>query len=242
MAKKSSNATENRGNSPRIELIDFTSDQERPKIAVYAVDRSGKTIEKSKVSSDGFFSLSDKSLKSASRIIVGPDAENLNDVNKESLNVFSPLQYNTILRTTGIINTSKIDWFSWFNVKVCVSGSVSHCFPFPIALNNLVKNYQIEQSKFISTKETALNKTAVDAQIAYPLYPIFHRCDKICDGLVEVYRRTCCCYPIIIYDPRIPEIIKELENLVVQVPPIKWPPIPGPDPGPEFLPFLKKAL
>ena len=124
---------------------------------------------------------------------------------------------------------------------MCVSGSVSHCFPFPIVLNNLVKNYQIEQSKFISTKENVLNKTAVDAQIAYPLYPIFHHCDKICDGLVEVYRRTCCCYPIIIYDPRIPEIIKELENIVVQVPPIKWPPIPGPDPGPEFLPFFKEG-
>ncbi len=241
MAKKSSNAAGNSGNSPRIELIDFSSDQERPKIAVYAVDRSGKAIEKSKVSSEGSFRLSDKAVKSAARIIVGPDTEKINDVDKKSLTILSPLQYNAIIEATGIINISKIDWYRWFNVKVCVSGSVSHCFPFPIVLNNLVKNYQIEQSKFISTKENVLNKTAVDAQIAYPLYPIFHHCDKICDGLVEVYRRTCCCYPIIIYDPRIPEIIKELENIVVQVPPIKWPPIPGPDPGPEFLPFFKEG-
>ena len=101
MAKKSSNAAGNSGNSPRIELIDFSSDQERPKIAVYAVDRSGKAIEKSKVSSEGSFRLSDKAVKSAARIIVGPDTEKINDVDKKSLTILSPLQYNAIIEATG---------------------------------------------------------------------------------------------------------------------------------------------
>ncbi len=242
MAKRTINATGKSGKSPLIYLIDYTQDQERPMIAVYAVDSTGKTIEKSKVSVDGSFSLSDRVVKIASKIIVGPDTENINDVDKESLTIFSSLQYNNIIKTLGIINISKIDWSRWFNVKVCVSGSVSHCYPFPIVLNNLVKNFQIEQSKSSITANTNLNNSAVDAQIAYPFpYPIHHHCNKICDGLVEVYRRTCCCYPIIIYDPRIPEIIKELEEILVKVPPIKWPPVPGPDPVPELLPFFKEG-
>ena len=55
-----------------------------------------------------------------------------------------------------------------------------------------------------------------------------------------MYRRRCCCPPIVIYDPRIPEIIEWLED-----PPFPEPfpepdppvPIPFPEPGPDPVPW-----
>jgi hypothetical protein len=67
------------------------------------------------------------------------------------------------------------------------------------------------------------------------------RCQTICNGTVDVYRRTCCCEPWIIDDPRFPDLLHELREIVEglrRVPP--WPPDPpvGPGPGPDPAPPL----
>jgi len=49
---------------------------------------------------------------------------------------------------------------------------------------------------------------------------------------VLVYRRTCCCDPWIVEDPRLSDLIARLKQLIQERPPIIWP--PGPDPGPIF--------
>jgi hypothetical protein len=73
------------------------------------------------------------------------------------------------------------------------------------------------------------------------------RCAPVCDARVEVYRRTCCCKPWIVWDPRLPELENWLEDLIPRPPlpdpfpdPIPGPfpgagpgPLPGPDPGPR---------
>ncbi|MGZ4853717.1 MAG: hypothetical protein ACXVKH_00740 [Candidatus Angelobacter sp.] len=54
----------------------------------------------------------------------------------------------------------------------------------------------------------------------------------MCNGIVEVWERTCCCFPILI--PQVPVIIQRLKKLIEQEP-IKFPPPPPPplgDPGP----------
>jgi hypothetical protein len=87
------------------------------------------------------------------------------------------------------------------------------------------------------------------------------RCQTMCNGTVDVYRRTCCCQPWIIDDPRIPDLLGELRAIVDglhRVPP--WPPdppigpilppspVPGgnppipPDPNPpDPAPFVETA-
>ena len=75
------------------------------------------------------------------------------------------------------------------------------------------------------------------------------RCAPVCDAQVEVHRRTCCCKPWIVWDPRLPELVKWLEDLLPRPPipdpfpdPVPGPlpgtgpflgPLPGPDPGPQ---------
>ncbi|MCI0606652.1 hypothetical protein L0156_27015 [bacterium] len=55
-----------------------------------------------------------------------------------------------------------------------------------------------------------------------------YRCYPVCLGTVEVYRRTCCCYPIVIDDWRLDRLIRDLEILVEKLP--KFPPPPPPPP------------
>ena len=64
--------------------------------------------------------------------------------------------------------------------------------------------------------------SSISELIAWPF-----RCQTICNGTVEVWRRTCCCEPWIIDDPRIPNLKNELREIVEglrHVPP--WPPDP----------------
>jgi hypothetical protein len=77
------------------------------------------------------------------------------------------------------------------------------------------------ETKVVTRKPIANSVTEL---IAWPF-----RCQTICNGTVEVYRRTCCCDPWIIDDPRIPELFRDLEEIVEglrRVPP--WPPDPPP--------------
>ncbi len=75
-------------------------------------------------------------------------------------------------------------------------------------------------------KDISAFQPSLSTLIAWPF-----RCETVCLGTVEVYRRTCCCQPIIIDDPRIPDLIRDLSRYVEVLP--KFPPKPpGPDPAP----------
>ncbi len=80
---------------------------------------------------------------------------------------------------------------------------------------------------------SALAQIGPPASLAELLHFHFH-CHTICNGTVEVYRRTCCCEPWIIWDPRLPELVRELEDLIGGLRPIPIPfPFPGPIPDPN---------
>jgi hypothetical protein len=69
---------------------------------------------------------------------------------------------------------------------------------------------------------------AIADVLAWPV-----RCYPVCLGTVTVFRRTCCCWPLVIDDPRIPGLIRDLGRLVEKLPkfpPGKFPPPPPPDP------------
>jgi hypothetical protein len=232
----------------QIELIGFTDKDESPDMAVYAVDKAFKVIEMSKVDSGGMFRLSQKALDSASRIVVGAQAESIADVDRSELAVYRSTQFKNIIAESGRVEIAKGDWIRWIHIKRCVSGSVKKCFPYPVLISQIARQADIALKKSITTRTLALRATAADsvtdARIATPLQPFIplRKCDTVCDGVVEVYRRTCCCHPWVMYDPRIPELIEELEELIPEIPPIPWPPRPEPDPAPfERLPFFKSG-
>jgi len=209
-------------------------------------------LKVSTVNHKGEFSLADSAIEKADRIVIGPRVDDAATLDHKLLVSYRPSQFKTILGTTGRFEIPKVKWYPWLTVRQCVSGSVSHCHWYPWLTANFINTSQFN-TRFLSAAKTrlvtnlALNnptKMLSDAAIARPtiLPPFGKHCTDVCEGVVEVYRRNCCCKPWIIYDPRLDDLLAELERLKDILPPEPWPPRPQPDPVPfEQLPFLKGA-
>lgn len=232
----------------RLNLVGFKTGDERPEVAVRGVDTAGKAFFESEVKADGSFDLPAEVLKKAHRIVVGPSNE---EASAKALH-YRPVQLAQLLES-GQVNIGARIWGKWFWVTYCVSGSVEVCRRrpwwfedlFQLAAAPLLQTKTI-QKKAMFTRDVASSSQAryihtIPEVIAWP-----YRCETVCYGSVEVYRRTCCCRPWVIDDPRIPDLIRELEDIVRQLPekfpPIKFPP-PPPPPPPDWMqmPFFKNG-
>lgn len=228
----------------RIELIGHTEREPAAEFAVYAVDRANKLIETARVDAGGNFKLSPKALSGAAQVLIGPVVEKFSSIDKTRVITYRAAQFKQALEASGVIELAKNDWYKLLWIKRCVSGSVKHCYPWPLLLTQLVQQVTLANIGLLSAKaHTRLAANAlIDAVIAKPGFSKFpHHCDIVCDGLVEIYRRTCCCTPWVVFDPRLPDLVDILEKFHPDVPVIKWPPRPEPDPSPFTFPFFKSG-
>jgi hypothetical protein len=169
------------------------------------MSRDGKRLASAAIERDGGFSVPARARDAGARVLIGPAEGDPEETPERFLGYrFGDFERQLEL---GPLQFPEDRWrpiLFW----QCVSGSVRRCFPFRHWLDE------------VAVAGASLRLGAV-AQLS-PVLPesiIFPwRCSTVCQGIVEVYRRTCCCIP-----PFIPE------------PPIPWPkfpPIPIPDPGP----------
>lgn len=228
----------------KIELIEKTAEDVRPNMAVYIVDRGLKIIEKIPVSEAGDFDFPEALPREAARVILGPLAENLEEIPREEQIAWRAADFVSIVRDKKLLELAKRDWSKWLYRKYCVSGHIKKCYPVFCDFPPLFET----PKQFKKAKAPDAAKEMLDLSKLLPenLGKCFRRCKTICEGSVEVYRRTCCCPPFIVYDPRIPGIIAELEKKVARIPDIndiQWPPRPEPDPFPlEKLPFYQDGV
>ena len=243
MAEKNVSNGGKDGSRNRINLAGLKPDEERPELVITATDSDLKTIHVSAVDGKGNFDLPDKILKSAHRIIIGPKSDQ-----PEATLGDDALRYRASdfarLNEAGSINISRVIWEKWFFFIRCVSGRVRLCRRRPWWYYDLFKLTTKATLDFprlasvsanVSLREqaTALQPAAA-ASISELLYYPF-RCQIICNGTVEVYRRTCCCRPWIFDDIRLPELVRDLEDIVRVIPTDI--PIPR-DPNPPDPPYL----
>ena len=228
-----------------LSLADFRPDEDtRPKVAVFALDARGKVIERADVDERGRFELPGAAADKAARVVVGPADADLDTIPREQLATFRPATLRAVLDEGGVLDVSRANWLTWLNRRRCVSGSVRHCTPYPWVITDFLR-HALEPAT-LATPVTALRPapartTLIDPTRFQPtLDPtlILRRCEPVCEGVVEVYERTCCCTPWIIRDPRIEELIARLKDLVRELPP--RPPRPDPPPIRE-LSFLKSG-
>ncbi|MEJ2652612.1 MAG: hypothetical protein P8173_12670 [Gammaproteobacteria bacterium] len=220
----------------RIELVDFGEGDATEELAVYALDRAENILEMSPVDPKGYFKLPPEVLAKASHVLIGPKIERLQGSDKEIFARFRVTQFTKVLEARSVIEIAKSDWYKWWKIRRCVSGNVKHCYPWPILIKQYIDQiaWSVPLQSIGKAVSSSLAKSMADAVIAKP--PISSKwpphCGIVCDGLVEVYRRTCCCRPWTIYDPRLQELIGQLEKYLTYPPIRKWPPHPDPDPGP----------
>lgn len=245
-----------RGAKPRVNLIDFRPGDERPEIGVYVLNRAGEPIYSDRVDAEGAFDLPESVLKEAHRIALGPLTEDFASLDRQSLVSYRANRLLDQLKERAEIDLPRRQWEPFLFVTRCVGGRVRRCrrFPWPIrdlVLNTTLPRFTARQyvaaTEPLSLASATLKASVADALIAKPsisaLIPPW-RCEIVCDGIVEVYRRTCCIRPWIIDDPRLPELVDILDDLIPKLPDppeIIWPPRPIPDPLPERMPLIREG-
>ena len=254
--------------SPVVRLEGLGECDERPDVQIAVLDGAGKRIHVAAVNEDGTYSISQAVRKKAARYVLGPAGEEGADVGYELRpDAFAKLE------EAGAIAIGRPIWESWIGFLRCATGSVRRCRPGPWWYAELAEfakpapSLSVEPRKGLSTvrPETLRRRIAerstrlsadgartssiearvspvgsLDELLAWPF-----RCAPVCDATVEVWRRTCCCEPWIIDDPRLPELVDWLDDLIPEpgLPdppfpdPIPDPPIPRPQPGPDPVPF-----
>ncbi len=245
-----------RGMKPRINLIDFQPGDERPDIGVYALNRAGEPIYSDRVDAEGAFDLPENVLKEAHRIAIGPLTDDFASLDRQTLVTYRATRLLDQLKDRPELDLPRRVWEPFLFVTRCVSGRVRRCRPFPwlirdlalkATLPRLAAHQLAARADLPSPAASAFSPALADALIAKPsisaLIPPW-RCEIVCDGVVEVYRRTCCIRPWIIDDPRLPELENILEGLIPVLPDppeIHWPPRPIPDPPPERIPLVREG-
>lgn len=226
----------------RIDFVGRTKDDAELQLAVYAIDSKNNVITSTDIDRNGNFNLPKNVMDAARQILIGPRVRKIDSSNKMAFTVYRTQQFKKIMESTGILEINPRDWNAWLSVRRCVSGSAKHCSS--LIVSSALKTAFAEAMKPAIgmtqsvTRASVLGRSSIVAM--QPLRPLM-KCQVICDGLVEVYRRICCCRPWIIYDPRLPELIKDLEKIVIKWPPVKWPPHPDPDPYPWKNTILKNG-
>jgi hypothetical protein len=211
------------GLSGRIELGGADQRGERPALAVHALSADGQVIATAKVGADGRFTVPQAALEKAARVVIGdasadPSAEGQRFIGyrvDEAREIFKG----------EVLHLPEDYWDQLYWRFQCVSGNVRRCFPYRPLVEYLQASASTAKLSSIATKTRNANLidiSVIDAATVFHPY----RCATICQGLVEVYRRTCCCEPPIIFDP----------GEVIDGPVIDWPP-PWPPPEDPWDPW-----
>lgn len=232
----------------QLNLAGIKPDEERPKLVVVATDENRKQVHVADVDERGGFDLPEKALKAAHRITIGPKPDGDNPMSDESAR-YRASDFAKLIEA-GSINISRRLWEKWYFLIRCVSGRVRLCRRRPwwyyelyrvAALPRLDLQRTAAVKPTVSLKEHAATlqpsqATSISELIYWPF-----RCETICNGTVEVYRRRCCCRPWILDDIRLPELVIDLEDIIRRIPkdlPFPHDPNP-PDPSPIEQAFLK---
>lgn len=221
----------------RLELVGFRKGEERPGIVVQTLDRKNTVTHSQDVKEDGSFTIPADVLKGAHRVVVGATDDRGGVL--EGASRFRASEFAEVTKGGNLAIAEGI-WGGWFFHWHCVSGSVRLCRRRPWWYEALIEAAITPsrfQAKFVAETETPGSRfgrlstlpkirgvsPSVNDLIIWP-----YRCHVVCLGTVEVYRRTCCCWPLVIDDWRIDDLIRDLEIIVERLP--KFPPPPPPDP------------
>ncbi|MFL5779574.1 MAG: hypothetical protein ACJ761_11625 [Chloroflexota bacterium] len=205
----------------RIELEGIGQDDQVPALAIHAISADNKVLGSARLSGDGSFTLPASATDRASRVVIADAAA---DPVAEGASVlgYQLAQARDLFETGLTISKDVLDRLRWR--FACVSGSVRRCYPWLTLVEELVASTGL--TKALSARSELMSARMIDVSLIDPSL-VFHpyRCAPVCQGTVEVYRRTCCCQPPIWIDP---------DDIVVG--PVDWPP-PQPPPGdPPFTP------
>ncbi len=235
----------------RIVLVDRTSDEKAPALVVHLTDATLAPLTTLKVDDKGNVDLKEDALKEAAYVAIAAADEKSETLSRDAVVLLRARHVAELLRGNGTIELARGRWERLWPLRRCVTGRVRACrWPFPWFTDLLAPNLPARAGIRAAAADTLAPR--VDISRFAPglatdlIFP--RRCYAVCEGVVEVYLRRCCWRPIVVFDPRIDEIIRELERIPIPIPdpdpgPIGPDPIgPFPGPGPDPAPFLRGGV
>jgi hypothetical protein len=209
-----------------VTFVDLNEGEQAPRFAVYQLDLAGRPHKK-------LGSYDGKALRidfgDVGAVALGPDVEDFKNLPGESLTTYRVEQTGELWRKQGLVLPRDI-WDRFHFHFVCVTGTVRKCRPWfwdllaDVRLTPMFELAQVARIKPITAE--------LQPHILFPI-----NCQPLCDGIVEVYERECCCRRI-----HIPDILDRLRE-ILEILPIPLPePIPDPIPGPDPAPFDAQLL
>ena len=192
----------NERNGYKLELVGLAAD-ERPTMAVQVLDAANTVLHAQPIQADGSFAIPPAVLKRASRVTIGA-ADDKGGVQANASISYRAGEFAAQLKD-GTLALAEGTWSRFRFQWVCVSGKVQACWRRPwwydsiITAATVVKGAARTQARGLSAVSRAQqatlqerNSPSLSDLIAWPV-----RCAPVCLGSVDVYRRTCCCWPIV---------------------------------------------
>lgn len=230
-------------NQYRLEMVGLAPEGERPSVVVQATDKKNAVLHSQEVGADGAFTIPPDVLKKAHRVVFGA-SDGKKGIQAETALSFRASEFTAQVRD-GTLAIAEGIWSRFLFHWVCVSGTVRVCRRRPWWYDSLITaavspairlaSRALGRSQAISLAVREQFSPSINDLLVWP-----YRCEAVCLGTVEVYRRTCCCWPIVVDDIRIDDLIRELEIIVERLPrpPRGFPP-PPPSINPLATPFFK---
>jgi hypothetical protein len=187
----------------KVTLVGAQPHETTPAIAVYAVDAQGRPSHKIGAVADGRLAISHDH---TGVIAFGPDVADASSIDPQGFVPVRLADQLPIWERAGGIDLPASWWRGWLGFQICLSGTVTRCTPFRLPLPVL--------------RSIALGQRPI-------IFP--EHCVSVCNGVVEVWESTTCCWPLPIYE--VPNVISKLTQFLAQNP-VMFPVPPRPDPGP----------
>jgi len=231
----------------QLRFLGSTAQDSQPKVALFSIDTKGGITSVRKLQSleGNKISLSElaRNVKEGVSYGFGPDIGEA-EVRKDLLFTFRPKEKIREWADTGVIEITP-KWRDWIMPITCVHGDVHRChFILPPIITIAATKKLTANSGVTSSSALKIGQGVSDP--LYPKFPeLFPICAPVCNAVVEVYEKTCCC-TIRPFD--IDSLLDRIRELLERIPPIppidpEGPigPIPGPDPAPFGRDIAKTA-
>lgn len=236
---------------PTIQLVGREANDPAPDLMLFATDAQLRPFFASRADDEGRFDLPEEVLAKAALIAIDTADDKGAHLSRTRSVLYRPDQLRAILKAGDVIELARSRWTAFLPLfRRCVTGRVRRCSWWPwwqqlVALPRIPDRVRFSTTPVepVATR-AALATSAVPTRsataarltsslrataLASSSLSLGFRCAAVCEGIVEVYQRLCCWEPIVIFDPRIPEIIDILDDLPQPIPD-PFPNPPGPPP------------
>lgn len=237
----------------KLELVGLTAASDRPNMVVQSLDAASAVLHTQDIGSDGNFTIPADVLKRAHRVMLGA-SDGKGGIQADASVSYRGNEFTAQIKD-GTLALAEGIWTGFIPHWACVHGSVQACWRRPWWFDSIFTAATTVAGR-ATTRARALSLSVAPAvslaatlqdRIVPSLNDLInwpYRCAAVCLGSVEVYRRSCCCWPIIFNDSRIDDLIRDLEIYVERLPKLPppklgFPPPPPPPFDPLTTPFFK---